>query len=461
MKLPFSIVRAVRNLLILIVGFIALVFVINLPVFDEELLPEVAELLEPTELPPTGQNAFVALVGLPAASDRDMVAVGEQALAQYKTLTPFDQLTGNLGEENTKRIFGGSGFDDQWISRLGNCSQGEENCLLFYSNKAQKILADTPRAERMVKRFQALAAMLDYAVPVPSNIYPNYYQVLLKSNDLLVGKAYSEGGSGSAITALEQSIGFWRRQLDKPDTLISRMVAIAAIHKNLELLSNLIELEKISGDDYTRIAGLLAPLTPNELDMTDVLFYELSYISQLIFDPTAMQIEESSLWDKIQFFGFYKLMMQPNATLNLSYQEFITPAGCLSRQPWQDYKRYSQSGNNEACGIENSGKQQRRWYLNLYNPAGIQTHSLASLDTYVPYIARGYDLNGMLALLRLQLQLHTGAVASIDELLQENAVQDNYLPNPVQYNPDTKKLFFDCLQQLRNRECAVTLFARE
>ena len=448
-------------LLISVAVLIGLLITINLPLFDEDPLPEVAPLFEPVVLPPAEQNAYMAILGFSAASDRNMVAAGEQLLAHLDQLTPYEKLMGLPDSEDEKRILGDMNLDSEWISRLGHCSQEKENCLLVYSKRVNGIVDDTPRVKKILERFQILADMPDYVAPSDSLLLPQY-SALLRLNDLQVAHAYNNRGVDGAIDALAQNLNFWRDHLINRDFLVGRMIAIAVIRNNLTLLSNLIELESISPDRSARLEHLLQPLTITELDMTETFLYEQRFSLQYTHTINYSELlqDETEWWKVATNFLAYYLLFQPNATQNAQYENVTKLASCLSQQTWQDYKLYQQSGVNTACNIENTEGQHNLWWLHAYNPFGEFMQSFISLETYTEYIARGHDLNGLLALTRLQLQLRTGKIASVEALLAKSE-SERYLPNPVQYNAETGKLFFDCLRQSASRECAVTLFNRE
>ena len=78
-------------------------------------------------------------------------------------------------------------------------------------------------------------------------------------------------------------------------------------------------LEPIADDDYPRVEQLLQPLTPSELDMTEVLVYEHRHIVWMVnnYSDLFPETESTSWWEYVQSFFVYELLMQPNATQNL------------------------------------------------------------------------------------------------------------------------------------------------
>ena len=452
-------------LFIILAVFVVTVVTVNLPVFDEAPLPEVVRLMEPVALPPAEQNAAVAMLGFSAAPDRDMVVVGQKVLEQLDKYTPYKRLMGALDDDDEIRILGSTDLDVSWGYKFASCAQEAENCLLKYSEKLSN-LEDTVPLEKLIARFQILKGMPEYIVPSDKLLFPQY-SLLLNVNRLHIAKTYTEDGAEAAIAVLDSYLGFWRRQLTEPDFLIGRMIAIAAVRINLNLLSNLIELEELGAENQRRIAKLLQPLTLDELDMTAIYLYEQRFVMQYwdaamdILTEEAFLPGEATWWNSALRFLDMHFLTQKNATFNTNYKYFIQPLGCLSRQPWQGYKAYLESGSNKTCNIV-VGEPKWPWWSGLYNPGGKyidQWETAMPLPAYSDYIARGHDVNGIIALLRLQLAFRAGELETIDKVLADTEAK-KYLPNPVEYNPETGILSFDCLQEGNSHQCSVRLVSK-
>jgi len=83
MKPSILLRRAVIALISLCVAFILITVLVNLSVFDEDLRPEVVSILQPVQIPPHEDNAYIAIWGISAIADKDIVEAGVRLVERY------------------------------------------------------------------------------------------------------------------------------------------------------------------------------------------------------------------------------------------------------------------------------------------------------------------------------------------------------------------------------------------
>ena len=84
MKFSILLRRMALTLVSLAIAFILTALLVNLSVFDEDLKPEVASILQPVQVPPHEDNAYFAIWGMIATADKDVVETGVRLVERYQ-----------------------------------------------------------------------------------------------------------------------------------------------------------------------------------------------------------------------------------------------------------------------------------------------------------------------------------------------------------------------------------------
>jgi len=135
---------------------------------------------------------------------------------------------------------------------------------------------------------------------------------------------------------------------------------------------------------------------------------------------------------------------------NVDFENFIKPIIRLSKQPKEVFYQTVQSdqfnlGENIKVNFSPSS---------LYNLVG---KMLLNLSIWSPtdYIARMHDLNGMISLVKLQLQLKQTATDSIEEAVKNSSITNPYTGEPMDYDKENNWLGFKCLEA--TSQCRIKL----
>lgn len=420
----------------LILLFVSTVFIINTPLFDEELEPELKKILQtPKEIAPQ-TNAYLALMGLPAADDKAIIEVGQQLTARY--LHNRDSLhKDELSEQDTKEILGGKNLDSSWRNQYTACKARQEtNCLSKMQAQIQAQPMTSARYTIMLQRYQQLLEMRQfqelqsatYASPIPQYGLPlslakiHLAQLALDSDPLIF------------LTAVQKDMAFWRRVLSQSSTLIGKMIATAAIWSDLRYLSDYLQNRKLSAEHLALVQQLLAPLNQQELSVEQAMAGELRGFA------SEYKNAQQAWWNYIGF--------QVNATLNSKYRTISRTEFALSKLP------AAQFAKSMSDDIYNLPSQLSWSPASLYNYTGKLLLQLAN-PAVIDYIARVHDLNGMLSLVRLQLALTEVPRDEVEALVKASAIKNPYTNQPMHWDKSKATLQFTCLS--KQTVCQVKL----
>ena len=426
--LAFKIIT--RSLFIIGAG-VGIVFIPNLSIFDEKLLPEITQKLSNQINPNIEGNAAYHLYGIAAASDKDPYQVGQAVVATLQSKHSKGEMA-NLTEQESIDLYGGKEkWDDSWqtIYPSANCNpRGEENCFAGLLTQVEAQPLSEPRLLTQLNRYNDIIKLphfiedirwMDYTSPLPD------YYVIMQMGKLSQANAYLSSGLNGLIDNSQTDIQFWRMTLRECQTLIGKMVAIASLRRNLSALSYAINQEtNLSPTQAQSLKALLNPLTPGELSMEKTLMGELRFIVENSQSaPDQIPEGESPI---------LALLTQSRASTNLLYRQTLKPAFELNRLSAKDFYEAAQT---PVKAIEFSR-------LNPYNLGG---KIYASKNwQYSPYIGRAHDLAGIYSLVALQLELKTNPPQDVAAAIKSSIYKNPYTGKHFDYDSTTNTLSFKC-----------------
>jgi len=462
-KSVFSIKKIILSFLAVAALFGASVLLINLSIFDQQLRPEVVDILKPVKMPSPQKNAYFAFWGLSAADDRDMQDAGIQIIERYRH-NYLNNGVHELTDSDYAEILGGVDLDKTWTENYSSCtSRTTLGCL----SKLSQQLIENPlthnRVTLLLERFERLKNLPEYQhidhVNFETPLPPFGKPILLSRLNLAT--AFNSTDESDFINALQSDLEFWRKFLSKGDTLLDQMIAVAAIWTDLQSLSEVIASSELSPQAVEAINAMLTPITPGDANLRGAFEFEFRAFQRTIATITPEQLE--------LYFGVNAktifLLMQPNATTNSYYQYVTLPSSRLSELSTDDFRRefkkLKQSPDTSASSTINpfdSGAAIDSLIgfspASLYNLGG-KIILPATTGSYEDYIARLHDLNGMVQLLKLQLSLRSVDNKEIKEAINNSPYTNPYTGNPMTYNAEDNSIEFECLDS--SALCRVAL----
>lgn len=410
----------------LIAGFAVFIIVINSSVFDEELHPEVKLAMQVLPEITLQNNAYYALFGMQAAADKEMQQVGIQLITRY--LQNRDQhQRDELAEKEIQEIAGGKGFDEVWLKQYKPCnSRQEQSCLAkMLAQLNSKPMTDT-RFEVVLRRYQQLIEMQQYqelrnasaGTPLPQ------FGLALKIAQIHLAQVSSDNNPMTFLTALGSDMRFWRRVLIQGDSIISKMIATAALRNDLQYLSEFMQSKTFTKLQKSLIQELLVTLNSDELNIAEAILGE-----GRVFASEFNHAEKNWLT---------RMAFQNNATLNLNYFYAIKPNVELA-------KLSSIRLAKALAQVRFDNQSPLTWSpSSLYNFIGKALVATAH-PLMQDYIARVHDLNGMILLVQLQLSLKETPKDAIESTVKHSPIRNPYTNEAMQWNQTEATLQFACL----------------
>jgi len=435
--------KLLLGVLTIFVTFIFIIVVINSSIFDEELSPQVAETLKTIKMPANNKNAFFAIWGLSATSEKNVIETGKALIARYRENRDkrgIDEIT----NEDYVEILGGENLDASWEDDYERCNARREyGCTMKLTSQLDNKPIKDPRLLLMLERYEQITKMSNYqhidhltfASPLPP------YDILMKLRGLKLANALGSENSYGLIQQLSQDLVFWRMMLEKGDTLIDKMVAIAGIWSDTQVISEyLVNQSTLAVDDLQMLNTLLEPLSQQELAISEAFKFEQQSFYNTLNSSNREQLEQA--------FGMVSKplywLIQKNATINDYQQYFVQPINQMNSLSTRDfYKAYN---DKSTCCFKELERLVNFSPSSLYNIGGKILLS-ESLFGAQDYIARVHDLNGVISLVRLQLQLMGLPDDTLGDLINRSKITNPYTGEPMTYDKKNNWLGFECLNE--------------
>ncbi len=423
------------KILLLIIGlFIAFVLIINTSPFDEKLNPAITEIMQVKPIPKTDGNAYYAIMGLNADSNKNIIKTGHALITRYQKNRKKGN--DNLGDDESREILGiKDNIDEPWLEKYGACNSRDENdCLLELSQLLFNSPDNDKRLSLMLHRYNEVLNLPYYTnfndmtigTPLPS------YLLLLRLGNISLAQRYNATDKTDFLLYIGKEIKFWKMVLEDGEMIIDKMIAQANIRNNLDYLSTYLRNNQPNTEQIDLIQSILTPLSAQALDISD------SYISE----SRAMfkAINALKPFDK----DFSTFLLQKNSHHNLLYKYFTEPNVFLSKMSSKEI--YQAVKTNY---MEKFNKQKNA--LISYNPTSLYNFTGKSMIAYNfcdncwNYAVRVHDLNNIFNLVKLQLQLTSNQPNNVTEYISNSTIKNNYTGNPFDFDKEKNTVEFECL----------------
>jgi len=423
--------------------FLVLLFIVvfvNISIFDEELEPEVVNLLQPIVMPRDEDNAFYAIWGLEAATHMNMVETGKALILNYQL---------NKDRKEHDGLSPAKDLDIHWKEEIENCvARKQSNCSSLLNAQLHEIPIKSERLELMLARYRQVIAMQEFQqiddYTITSPLPP--YGTLMKLKRINLAQALDISDFKYFYAILKNDLVFWKMLLLKGDSLLDKMIAVASIWSDLHTISEYVTKHNITSiGQLSDLRTLLNPLTPEELNIGESYIFEQrafdKYLTSYANDKTSRPLN----W-----------LFQPKATLNAYNRLFTQQLVQLSAQSRMDfYETIRETHNGKLVCCFKELEQPRPFSpSSIYNYGGKLLLSNSSFQAQ-DYIARVHDLNGMLSLMRLKLSLQSIDKSALTSTILKSKERDPYDNQPMDYNEIRATLGFNCLD--KSSVCLIEL----
>ncbi|MDM3872485.1 hypothetical protein QSV34_14120 [Porticoccus sp. W117] len=353
---------------------------------DSELDPEFQRWIEQErEQPPEADNAFFYFMGIGIPEGLDPVEAGKTAYRKVQTGESDYMDTEDALELPSEKHLTGLLNIEILPERLADIDSISE-LLSEYG----EVLA----------RYKKLMEYPDFSTltrPSIEESFPPYNYMLIgqQLNQLQAIENIAAGQLDRGVKILLDDLANHRRILIRADTLISKLIAVKAITRNVKLLHGLGKLTEIEIESHQGFLALIAPLTEEERDFSKAYQREA-----ILGRNTFLDLAATPLWGEPKQKGWslseaitMRLFFKPNHASNMAIKQwrYFLEVSSLSAQDF--YRTISDSKPDFSPGI----------WDDFYNPVGSVLSSVSS-PSMDKYPARIHDLDCLFGLVRASLK---------------------------------------------------------
>ena len=245
---------------------------------DEPLSDETGGLLRPSTVA-AHDNAYFSLLGFNSPAEKNPDELGRQAVARYQTELTLATIPAEAGWPNTLLAeAGGLHFSENVLSSCIKDGVADIACVINNRTSIEEALKRNPI---LLERYLGLLQYPKYANPAPGGIgflIPPFTEIQ-RAKLALWAKAIlqaQDGRTTEALGLLQKDVRFWRMLSAQADSLLTRMIAVAMLHMQYELLSQMIAyFPGLVAQDRDTLLQMARPFSAPELSFRNALAGEL------------------------------------------------------------------------------------------------------------------------------------------------------------------------------------------
>lgn len=434
--------------------FLLLLTLMNTALFDETLQPGAKKALSAVSMPNPEDNAYFAIWGLPAASDKNMLESGREIIQRYR-FNLSQNIPQLLSDNDYQQIWGGKEFDQNWQELIKSCNpRTHYGCLSEVATQLKNTPINDARLAVISKRYETIinlpryTTINDVSLSTPLPVYSS----LIKFNQLKLAELYNANQELLFIQHIDANLRFWKMVLAEENSLIDKMVAVANIWTDIQYLSEYIKSSTLSAEAESILQKMLIPLTQKQLDLTPAFYFEQKVMYNSIKNITPEQLEDHFALGALPVHW----LIQPNATINDYFEHFVQPLNHLNQMSPVEFSKtiHATKEGEFTCCFTELDSLVTLSPTSLYNLGGKLMLSTAIFSAE-DYIARVHDLNGMIQLVKLQLSLRSIDDSQLAQSIQNSALRNPYTKAPMDFESGEKWLGFGCLN--KSSKCQIQL----
>jgi hypothetical protein len=413
--------KTIKWLVFSLVLCVVALFLINQ--FDETLKPEVSVLLQsPPSRVLSAQNAYFALIGLSAPSGVSPADWG-QKLSQTPALH-------NQSAVSTAKPI---------------CDLEAHHCLRLARQQAallQKALLEHQTLHARYLSARQLPLFEEISGKSINDPLPNF-STMLRAQMLChaqIALWIEDKKITEALTELQRDITFQRRSLAGSQTLIGKMVALAALQRDYVLLADLMrEQPSLMAGQGVQVRALLQPLTENEQSLLPAVRHEfrmsVGLIQHFHFRDVQADLGRTPTWFDAVRAPVIEHFLLPNASINQLYQ-LEQADELLAHAASGDFQRIF----DQSIAVTNQLAEQH--WRDVYNPVGKWLIALSRGD-YSRYLRRPLEMNAFVHLLTLQQDIIDQHISdkAIPAFLAAHSLRNPFDGQAVEWDAPRHELF--------------------
>lgn len=414
--------------------------------FDETLRPDVATILntKPADVP-AAQNGYFALLGLAAPDNVEPFQMGQDIVAASNKYYAEKGLKALDAEIDIP----GSHANAPQYGKEKLCNENKVSvCLSDVRKNKTAAKALVERNQLLLKRYQTLHHASQFQQV--GYLYP--YSDTIKVNKIFqafIALEWDAKHYKEAFASLQDEHAFWRRVMNSDVSLTGRMVSLAILQRNLQLVAELTADCPRCLSGTATVQALFNPLQAAEYSVRNVIEHDARFMYGVL-DSGIAEDSKKSVVSKLM----YTLAFKKNAAVNkifTTYSQVIQLSECPLPHYTDCYQTYSKFMDQEINYLS--------WAF-IEDPMGtsIAEDSRLHYDEYI-FAAINYEAKRRLVMLKTDLGMNNIKPDDIaGYLLSHGKAYSNPLNGqPVEWDAQHKVLRLRFPPEIKQKPVEVSL----
>lgn len=439
-----------------LVGLCVLLYLVALAVNWRDVEPsaaalQMADLYRNRPAVRDEDNGFIYMMGFDVGPGEDPTAMGLRRVEWLRKAegdTSLDLSKDPLGERPDYR----DNLDPAIREYLEACGPRGPGCGDTLDAASRAFEEKVGAEEWLLARYRTLLSLegwrefisTDSAAPIPS------YATVMDGQKFLLLHARIRSGKRDATGGKEllgEDLRFWREVLESSDTLISKMIATAAILRHFRVGATILASLPPENVAAAMPVEWQASITDSERSMERCIAGEWKFMSYVIRDAATRDsaaefVIDDSIASRVSS-SLIDPMFQPQDTINVYTEHYARDAQLLEGVPFSNLEEATDRVTELSRTAANESLPPR----SLYNFLGRMIVGMGAAD-FGSYARRVSDLEGVRRAALAAVELHIAQVASADvpEALAASPMRNPYTDEPFVWDPTEGTVVFRGLE---------------
>lgn len=385
------------------------------------------------DVPPDAENAYVYVLGMSVPAEDDPAEWGVRRAMWAKQILAGSSSQAHNSFPGPERVGRYSRNSDIQVV-LEACRMVDHACLALIEEKSSAINQWLAEEDWLRERYLHLLAhpawqespVFDLRLPLPSYMEPLDGQRLVMLSACLM----AERGDADAVRQLlEKDLRFWRMVLASSDILISKMVAVRAIHNHFQWGN--MALRRMPAERLVAAIPSVwhEEITKDERSMRRVFIGEWMFFDSEVSRGKEYIFRESGL-SRLLMWKIMGPLFQVQESSNRHAERLMLVPDVLD-VAYRDY----------PAALERlRGRQENlygRYFIpGIYNPVGDMLYAMSGAD-FLSYSPRVVDVEGLrrVALLIAEARGKNIPLDAMDEHVVDSDLKNPYTEKPFEWDP--------------------------
>lgn len=382
------------------------------------------------------RNAFIYLLGFDAPLEHHPRAVGAQRFAWLQTLdgTPFDR----AADPQTARLEYAS-TDPTVEQFLTVCGTDDAECIAAFADSGPVFDRWSATHPWLLARYRELVAHDDWREHIPGLTGPwaNFAPALRGQQLLLLqAKQLADDGDVATVnTLLANDVRFWRMVLASSDSVLTTMIATAAMRRHFAWGSLAVRALRTGRGAAAIPIEWRAPMSADEISLRRELIGEWIFLSGALPDIVDADFANDESLATLNSDRFTRTLFQPQDTLNRQSAYLAAVIDTLDA-PLLGFASVADGASDLAYRTAEEALPPR----SLYNVVGALL--LAGPANYADYARRLADVEGMRRAALTVVTLRDEQPTDIAAALAASPLRNPYDNAPLRWDETDQAVVF-------------------